>query len=397
MADNLELKVAEAMQIDYGKRIVRIDSNARNILGVTTGDIVEIKGKKSTAALVLPSHPQDEGLNIIRMDGILRQNTGVALGDRVRIKKAEIKTAKKIVLAPNQASRYAPGFDHYVKKNLVGKPLSKGDILSVNIFGTSFPFAVAQTFPNGLVLVSPETEVVLKEEPIKELGKIATISYEDIGGLREEVQKIREMVELPMRHPEIFDRLGIDAPKGVLIYGAPGTGKTLLAKAVANESDAHFITINGPEIVCVTGDTMINLADGNLKEIQEIFEDAKSKNASKTENNIEFVDIDLPVLSMHEDGKIKESKATRVMKLNAPRSFEVTTRRGLSVTSSENEPFAVLEKNGAINWVKVKELKGNEKIAVVRQTACENQMINGLNSLSLTLSNSLEVVFDSIS
>ncbi len=243
------LKVAEALQIDYGKRIVRLDSSAREQIGVTTGDVVEIKGKRSVAAIVLPAHPSDEGLGIIRTDGILRQNASVGLGDRVRISKAVIKPAKRIVLSPNQASRYAPGFDQYVKKNLIGKPLSKGDILSVNVFGTSFPFAVAQTNPAGLVIVTDQTEVLLHEEPIKELGKIATISYEDIGGLKDEVQKIREMVELPIRHPELFERLGIDAPRGVLVYGPPGTGKTLLAKAVANESEAHFITIAGPEVV----------------------------------------------------------------------------------------------------------------------------------------------------
>ncbi len=245
----ITLKVAEALQIDYGKRIVRIDSANRDQLGVTTGDVVEIKGKRSVAAIVLPSHPSDEGLGIIRMDGILRQNASVGLGDRVRITKAVIKPAKKIVLAPNQPSRYAPGFDQYVKKNLIGKPLSKGDVLSVNVFGTSFPFAVAQTAPNGLVIVNEQTELILHEQPLKELGRIATISYEDIGGLKDEVQKIREMVELPMRHPELFERLGIEAPKGVLLHGSPGTGKTLFAKAVANESEAHFITLAGPEVV----------------------------------------------------------------------------------------------------------------------------------------------------
>jgi transitional endoplasmic reticulum ATPase len=249
MAKELTLKAAEAMQSDYGKRIVRLDSNARSLLGVSTGDIVEITGKKPAAAIVLPAHPQDEGLNIARIDGVLRQNTGVGLGDRIAIKKAKIRRAKKVVLAPNQPSRYAPGFPEYVKKTLIGKPLNKADFLRVNVFGTSFPFAVAQTVPQGLVVVTPETELVLKEEPMKELGKIATLSYEDIGGLKEEVQKVREMVELPMRHPELFERLGIEPPKGVLIYGPPGTGKTLLARAVANESDAHFITLSGPEIV----------------------------------------------------------------------------------------------------------------------------------------------------
>ncbi len=243
------LKVAEAMQIDYGKRILRIDSDARQALGLTTGDIVEIRGKKYTAAIVLPSHPADEGAGIVRLDGLLRQNAGVGLGDRVAIKKAEVKPAKKIVLAPNVPSRYAPGFDQYVKKNLMGKPISKGDVLSVNVFGTPFPFAVAQLLPQGIVIVADETEVMLREEPMKELGKIATISYEDVGGLKEEVRKIREMVELPIRHPELFERLGIEPPKGVLIYGAPGCGKTLLARAVANESEAHFITLAGPEVV----------------------------------------------------------------------------------------------------------------------------------------------------
>ncbi|OIO22518.1 AAA family ATPase [Candidatus Micrarchaeota archaeon CG1_02_51_15] len=246
---NLDLKVAEALQIDYGKRVARLDSASRKSLGLTTGDIVELIGKRSSAALVLPAHPADEGLGVIRVDGIIRTDTGVGLGDRLRVRKAEAREAKKIVLAPQQPSRYAPGFQDYVKKTLLGKPLARGYAVSINVFGTSFPFAVAQTNPSGIVLLGADTEIVLKEEPMKELGKIATITYEDIGGLRDEVQKVREMIELPMRHPELFERLGIEPPKGVMVYGPPGTGKTLLAKAVANESEANFITIAGPEIV----------------------------------------------------------------------------------------------------------------------------------------------------
>ncbi|MCX8196749.1 MAG: CDC48 family AAA ATPase [Candidatus Micrarchaeota archaeon] len=249
MGKAIELKVAEALQNDVGRGLVRIDSKARKELDVSTGDIVELKGKRSTAALVWQAHPQDEGLNIIRMDGYLRQNTGVALGDKIIVKKAELKEAKKIVLAPTQPMKYSPGFDQFVKKKLIGRALNRGDTIFIGVFGTSFPLIATIVQPAGIVLVNENTEVILKEMPEKEGGQVQTISYEDIGGLKEEVQKIREMVELPMRHPELFERLGIEAPKGVLIYGPPGTGKTLLAKAVASESEANFIHIGGPELV----------------------------------------------------------------------------------------------------------------------------------------------------
>ena len=249
MAEGIELKVAEALQNDVGRGIVRIDSRARKVLDATTGDIVEIKGKKNTAAVVWQAHPQDEGLNVIRMDGYLRQNTGIGLGDKVFVKKADLKEGKKIVLAPSQPMRFSPGFDGFIKKKLVGRAITKGDTIFVGVFGTSFPLQAVVVQPQGIVLVKEDTEVQLKEEPMKEMGRVADITYEDIGGLKEEVRKVREMVELPMRHPELFERLGIDPPKGVLIHGAPGTGKTLLAKAVANESEANFIHIGGPELV----------------------------------------------------------------------------------------------------------------------------------------------------
>lgn len=247
--NGIELKVAEALQNDVGRGLVRIDSRARKELDVTTGDIVELKGKRSTAAIVWQAHPQDEGLNIIRMDGYLRQNGGVGLGDKIFVKKAELKEAKKVVLAPSQPMKYSPGFDQFVKKRLIGRALTRGDTIFVGVFGTSFPLSAAVVQPQGIVIVNEGTEIMLKNEPVKEVGRIPSISYEDIGGLKEEVQKIREMVELPMRHPELFERLGIEAPKGVLIYGPPGTGKTMLAKAVASESEANFISIGGPELV----------------------------------------------------------------------------------------------------------------------------------------------------
>jgi transitional endoplasmic reticulum ATPase len=245
----VELKVVEAYQNDVGRGIVRMDSRARKTLEVTTGDIVEVKGKRITAAVVWQAHPQDEGLNIVRMDGYLRQNAGVGLQDKVFVKKSEPKEAKKVILSPSEPIRYSPGFDEFVKKRLIGRAVTKGDTIFVGVFGTSLPLAVALVQPQGIAVINEATEVVLKEEPVKDAGRIAQITYEDIGGLKEEIQKIREMVELPLRHPELFERLGIEPPKGVLIHGPPGTGKTLLAKAVANESEAHFTYIAGPELV----------------------------------------------------------------------------------------------------------------------------------------------------
>ena len=249
MAKPIELKVAEALQNDVGRGLVRIDSKARKELDVNTGDIVELKGKRSTAALVWQAHPQDEGLSLIRMDGYLRQNTGVGLGDKITVKKAELKEAKKVVLAPTQPMKYSPGFDQYVKKKMVGRAINRGDTIFIGVFGTSFPLVAALVQPAGIVMINENTELVLKEAPEKEVAQVSSITYDDIGGLKDELQKIREMVELPLRHPELFERLGIEAPKGVLIYGPPGTGKTLLARAVASESEANFVHIGGPELV----------------------------------------------------------------------------------------------------------------------------------------------------
>ncbi len=245
----ITLKVAEAFQNDIGRGIARIDSKAKSELGVSTGDIIKLVGKKAALAIVWQAHPDDEGLDMIRMDGILRQNVGVGLGEKVRIEPVQAKMAKKVVLAPQEPVRYSVGFDQYVKKRLIGKALLKGNLLPVGIFGTSIPLVVAQVFPQGPVMISEETEVKINKEPLKEIKNVPNVTYDDVGGLKDTIQKVREMIELPLRHPEIFERLGIDPPKGILLYGAPGTGKTLLAKAVANESDANFFYVGGPEII----------------------------------------------------------------------------------------------------------------------------------------------------
>ena len=250
MADGIELKVAESLKTDVGRGIVRMDSKARKSVGVTTGDVVELKGKKTSVGIVWQAHPQDEGLDLIRIDGYTRQNVGVGLGDKVFVKKAEVKEAKKVVFAPSQPMRFSPGFPELIKKRMEGRALTKGDTIFVSIFGTTtFPLTAMVVQPVGTVILTETTMVEIREEPMKEIARLQTVSYEDIGGLEEEIRKIREMVELPLRHPELFEKLGIEPPKGVLIHGAPGCGKTLLAKAVANESDANFIYIGGPELV----------------------------------------------------------------------------------------------------------------------------------------------------
>jgi transitional endoplasmic reticulum ATPase len=246
----IDLKVTEALQNDVGRGIVRLDTKARKELGVTSGDIVEIQGKKTTGAIVWQSYPQDENLGIIRMDGLLRQNSGVGVGDFVKVAKAKtVKEAKKILFAPIQATRFTQEFADYVKRRLINMPITKGDNVVVGGFGSPLILQAIKVTPLGITQITEQTAVTLQEEPTKESEGISSITYEDIGGLGDQVKKVREIIELPLRHPELFTALGIDAPKGVLLYGPPGTGKTLLAKAVANESDANFTSIQGPEIV----------------------------------------------------------------------------------------------------------------------------------------------------
>ena len=249
ISKSIFLKVDEAFQNDIGRGIARIDSAAKEKLDLSTGDVIKLTGKKSALAIVWQTHPDDENLNLIRIDGILRQNAGVGIGDSISIEKVEASVAKKIILAPTEKIRYSPGFETYVKKRLIGKPLLKGNFVPVGVFGRAIPLVVSQTFPQGPVIITDNAEVVIREEPVKEITQIPTITYDDIGGLKDVLQKVREMIELPLRHPELFEKLGIEPPKGVLLYGPPGTGKTLLAKAVANESDANFLYIGGPEIV----------------------------------------------------------------------------------------------------------------------------------------------------
>ena len=264
------LRVAEARPRDVGRGIVRIDRSAMNKLGVDPGDVVEIEGKKVTVAVVWPQALEDEGAGIIRMDGLIRRNAGVAIGDQVKVRKAKVAPAKRVILAPTFKLGFEimPDLVEYIKGKLLGRPIIRGDVVEIPTFSTSLQFTVVSTFPAQAVQVTEETEVSVRSEPVTGELAIPRITYEDIGDLEEAKQKIREMVELPLRHPELFKHLGIDPPKGVLFYGPPGTGKTLLAKAVANETGAYFTAINGPEI-------MSKFYGESEQRLREIFEEAK--------------------------------------------------------------------------------------------------------------------------
>jgi len=252
MAKEIKLRVAEVShQRDVGRWKVRIDAKTMEYLEVTPGDIVEIKGKRTTAAVVWPAYPEDAGKNIIRMDGITRKNAGVSINEYVSVKKAVVREAQSVTLAPVNVT--IPGVDQsfyeFVKNRILEAPVIAGDTIQVSIFGSAVHFRVTKTIPHGTVMITSRTNVQVLSEPVPEKAGLLRVTYEDIGGLKEAIQKIREMVELPLRHPELFQRLGIEPPKGVLLYGPPGCGKTLLAKAVANESEANFFSINGPEIM----------------------------------------------------------------------------------------------------------------------------------------------------
>ncbi|GAB4317474.1 MAG: CDC48 family AAA ATPase [Promethearchaeota archaeon] len=273
----LLLRVEKIQKMSAGRTICRVDPDSIRALGLSPGDIVEIEGKRVTGAIVFPSS-QDRGSKIIRIDGLVRQNAGASIGELVKVRKANPKEATRLVLAPIQDNVKVSGKSDVVRTNLINRPFKVGDVTSlvgtgitirsttpdpfeemknlvpVNIFRRraaslgEVRFEVVKTEPDGIVRVTSNTEIEIKSEKVTE-SVHGMVTYDDVGGLGTVITRIREMVELPLKHPELFRRLNIEPPKGVLIYGPPGTGKTLLAKAVANESDAHFVTINGPEIM----------------------------------------------------------------------------------------------------------------------------------------------------
>ncbi len=253
--ETIRLKVEEAKQRDVGRKIARISREAMERLGVTVGDYVEIIGREgSILAQVWPGYPQDEGRNIIRIDGFLRKAIGVGVGDYVEVKKVRVEPASRVVLSPTEPIEFGRDFIEYVRGLLLRKPVIRGEIIYVPIFGRSLALIVTSTEPGTRVFITEKTDLVIKTQPVRKeaierVRGIPRVTWEDIGDLEEAKQKIREIIELPLKHPELFKHLGIEPPKGILLHGPPGTGKTLLAKALANEIGAYFTVINGPEIM----------------------------------------------------------------------------------------------------------------------------------------------------
>jgi transitional endoplasmic reticulum ATPase len=271
--DSAEVTVKEAYLGDPGRGIARISLDIMKALSLVSGDVIEIEGKKKAVAVVWPGYPEDTRKAVIRIDGNIRANAGTGIDEKVRIRKIEVVYAKKIVVQMTQPIRLGGYGEQYLSRILRGRSVQEGHSFRVDLLGTSYTFVVTKVIPKGIGIVTDDTEIELKEEayePGKEERKkeVSDVHYEDIGGLGRELQLVREMIELPLRHPELFERIGIEPPKGVLLYGPPGTGKTLIAKAVANEVDAHFVTISGPEI-------MSKFYGESEKHLREVFEEAE--------------------------------------------------------------------------------------------------------------------------
>ena len=268
-ATMIQLKVAEAKQRDVGKGRARLSFEAMEALGLVAGDVLKLTGKRSTAAIAWPADPDDQPPDVVRIDGQTRRNAGITLNDYVTVTKCEVKSAKSITLIPISGKMNPDrDFTDFVKNRLLGFPLTQGDDVTIIILGNPMVFNVSRASPKGVVKVDPTTRVTITSEVPSELKLGPIITYEEIGGLKDQISRLREIVELPLRHPEVFQRLGIDPPKGILLYGPPGCGKTLLAKALANESEATFLSISGPEI-------MNKYYGESEARIREIFKEAR--------------------------------------------------------------------------------------------------------------------------
>ena len=393
MTVETKLKVMEALQEEAYKGIVRIDAETMNSIGVRPGDIVEMEGQRITVGIVDRAYPTDVGQAVIRMDGILRRNAKTGIGDFVKVRKADVKEAKSIQIAPAQKGVMVQADPELFKRALLGRALVKGDIVSPggtrrrkrSMSGTSFEeifdvfeqgfmgnfglgglkFVVVNTAPKSAVIITEQTEISISAKAVEVLEeKVPDVTYEDIGGLDEEIKKIREMVELPLKHPEIFARLGIDPPAGVLLHGPPGSGKTLLAKAVANESEANFMLINGPEVVnkfygeCVAGDSIVLTNGVGLTTIQEAVERGESHKIAGINMDKQKAEL-LPISDVYDKG------IQKTLKVYTPHGVIELTPTSKLLVLIDLEP----------RWVFAGDIKLGDKVAMLNAAPKVNERI----------------------
>ncbi|UGV40359.1 CDC48 family AAA ATPase [Methanococcoides orientis] len=332
MSEDLIVRVAEANHRDAGRGIARLSNALMQRIGAVSGDIIEIKNKKKTYARVLPANLDDDGEEIIRIDGNLRSNASVGIDDQVTVRRVIEKEAEKITLAPTRAFAQER-LSRSIHRNLEGRPLERGQRIRIETVNNPLNFIVKSTVPPGPVVVGRTTHIIM-DKPIAETDINEGVSYEDIGGLKRELGLMREMIELPLRHPELFDKLGVDPPKGVLLYGPPGTGKTMIAKAVASESEANFIPISGPEIIS-------KYYGESEQKLREIFENAEKEGPSiifideidsiapKRDDVVGEVErrVVAQLLSLM-DGLKSRGKVIVIAATNRPNSIDQALRRG---------------------------------------------------------------------
>ncbi len=401
----LKIKIGELSdREDYGRGIARIDSKKMAELGIREGDVVELEGTRKTPAVAVRAYPADVGRDVARIDGLVRKNAGTSIGDLVTVRRADPKEAKKVTLAPAEKSTVFHISPNLLKQNLYMRPISKGDIIIANpvfrkgggrrgedifeemfgfgfeevFFGTEVKLVVVKTNPEGPVQISDMTEVELMPESVEvEEVKVPTVTYEDIGGLKEVVPKIREMIEVPLRHPELFERLGVEPPKGVLLHGPPGCGKTLLARVVANEAGANFISVAGPEVVSkwyggsLPYDENIVISENGRTKFVKIGELVDSDNYEGKK-----------ALAFDEKGKITFAPIKGlILHPNDLKMYEISTRSGRKIKVTESHSLFTLQGTKIVS-VKTKELEpGKSYVAVPKKILQAEQIVEKINLL----------------
>jgi transitional endoplasmic reticulum ATPase len=325
--NKMSLKVAETNPKFVGRGMALVDPKVMEEMDLSTGDVIEISGKKKSYVLLWSSQRDDQGKKLIRIDGYTRNNIGVGIDDIVSVRKVNVKKAEQVILAPTEELNIV-GLEDYLPELLEGRVVTRGDMIPLNIMGRRLGFAVTSTSPTDAAsLIDSNTEFIIGSLPKAAAKGVPRVSYEDIGGLKNEVQKVREMIELPLRHPEIFDRIGIEAPKGVLLHGPPGTGKTLLAKAVANETNANFYSISGPEI-------MSKFYGESEERLREVFKEAEENAPS-----IIFIDEIDSIAPKREEvsGDVEKRVVSQLLTL----MDGIQSRGKLVVIGATNRPNAI--------------------------------------------------------